>query len=515
MVDFDVKKPKFSPTKVVLLTSLPSFILAEIFFAFLYFLVSHGVSWVYFLLSISTTEQVEANMQIFSPTNIAVFLVGMALMSLILCLEIITIIAITTYDYYRNDHIPLKSLVSFSYERMKSFVTIKSAPFFLFLFFFPKPQLTEKTLLLLNIPDFITDELLKTPLYMALILFVTMTIAYLVYRSIFVLHYLFLERTTVKRAFKSSFLLTKEIGYRKMFSSFLKNFFWIMLFVLPIIAIGFVFSRLLRGLELYIGKVIWIVSDWINSGMEFLFIGLSGAIFLAGLTITYIRHSGFQQKHFESRFHFLQENPEFTPRWKNVKIFFAKKYWIVASVILLILSPFFVKIILDAKYINPSKFVSNPIVISHRGVSENGFIENTLEGILEAKKQGADLIEIDVYENKDGTLILSHDSNFKRLAGDPRSIAELSDDDVKKIQLPDNQKVPTLEEVLQAAKEHDIALLIEPKTHGQEKNLAETLVKLLNKYDIVGKTSIHSFNIDLLKKIKKLQPHLQVGLLIF
>ena len=81
--------------------------------------------------------------------------------------------------------------------------------------------------------------------------------------------------------------------------------------------------------------------------------------------------------------------------------------------------------------------------------------------------------------------------------------------------MPDNQKVPTLEEVLQAAKEYDIALLIEPKTHGQEKNLAETLVKLLNKYDIVGKTSIHSFNIDLLKKIKKMQPHLQVGLLIF
>ena len=98
---------------------------------------------------------------------------------------------------------------------------------------------------------------------------------------------------------------------------------------------------------------------------------------------------------------------------------------------------------------------------------------------MEAKKQGADLIEIDVYENKDGTLILSHDSNFKRLAGDPRSIAELSDDDVKKIQLPDNQKVPTLEEVLQAAKEYDIALLIEPKTHGQEKKSCRNARKII------------------------------------
>ena len=139
--------------------------------------------------------------------------------------------------------------------------------------------------------------------------------------------------------------------------------------------------------------------------------------------------------------------------------------------ILLILSPFFVKIILDAKYINPSKFVSNPIVISHRGVSENGFVENTLEGIVEAKKQGADLIEIDVYENKDGTLILSHDSNFKRLAGDPRSIAELSDDDVKKIQLPDNQKAPTLEEVLQAAKNMILRCLLSQKPMVRKKIL--------------------------------------------
>lgn len=202
---------KVKIVRMVFLTSLPSFVLAETFFAFLYFLVISVVYWLQYLFSIATTAQIEANMDIFSIPNIIIFIIGMSLISVIMCMEILTVIAITTYDYYRNDHIPLRTLIAYSYGKMRSFLKLRSAPFFIFLFFFPKAQVAPETLLALNIPPFIIDELFKFPLYIVLILIILSGIMYLVYRSIFVLHFLFLERSIVSRAFSESFALTKKL----------------------------------------------------------------------------------------------------------------------------------------------------------------------------------------------------------------------------------------------------------------------------------------------------------------
>lgn len=81
--------------------------------------------------------------------------------------------------------------------------------------------------------------------------------------------------------------------------------------------------------------------------------------------------------------------------------------------------------------------------------------------------------------------------------------------------MPNGEHIPTLKEVLEIAKKDHIRLLIEPKIHGHEQRLPETLITLLRKEDMVGQVQIHSFNLDLLKNIKKQEPHLQVGLIVF
>lgn len=278
------------------------------------------------------------------------------------------------------------------------------------------------------------------------------------------------------------------------------------MFILPIITFGVGFSRIITSIEPYVGGGVWIISEAINFLIEFLFIGLSNALFLAGITIAYIQHSGYQKKHFESRFHFLKTRPEFTPRWKNVRAFVSKKYLATFTILLAIFSPFFLSIIFRTEMRN----FSNPIIISHRGVSQNGFIENTISGIIEAKNKGADKIEIDIYENADGTLILSHDADLERVANIDKKISELSDADIENIRLPNNEKIPTLDDVLQTARMYNISLLIEPKIHGNEKNLIPSLIASLEKYDMISAVEIQSFNIELLKEIKKKQPHLKV-----
>ena len=231
-------KRKFFFTRFVLFTSLPSYIVAEVFFACVYYGIVQCMQWIYlFLASIGTTNNLEANMQIFSPINIVVFLIGLGFVSLVACLEILTIIAITAYDYYRNDHIPLKTLMRFSYERLQSFLHLRSTPFLLFVFLFPKFHIGPSGLFALDIPPFILDELAKTPIYVVLFVLLFAFIGYIIYRSIFVLHYLFFERATIKRAFRMSFCLTKKLGYKKTLWIFCRTIFSVVLLVLPIVAI--------------------------------------------------------------------------------------------------------------------------------------------------------------------------------------------------------------------------------------------------------------------------------------
>lgn len=80
-------------------------------------------------------------MQIFSVVNIGIFILALLVMSIIMALEMATIIAITIYDWYRNDHIPLKKLFRFSYERLKLFLHWHALPFLFLVFFFPKEHI--------------------------------------------------------------------------------------------------------------------------------------------------------------------------------------------------------------------------------------------------------------------------------------------------------------------------------------------------------------------------------------
>jgi len=48
-------------------------------------------------------------------------------------------------------------------------------------------------------------------------------------------------------------------------------------------------------------------------------------------------------------------------------------------------------------------------VFGHRGCTE-GFVENTLEAFLEARRRGADGVEFDVRQSADGALVIHHDA---------------------------------------------------------------------------------------------------------
>ena len=64
-------------------------------------------------------------------------------------------------------------------------------------------------------------------------------------------------------------------------------------------------------------------------------------------------------------------------------------------------------------------------IISHRGASIVK-IENSLESLLYAGEIGADMVECDVTRLADGTYVIFHDNNMKRLAGVDALLSEIT-----------------------------------------------------------------------------------------
>ncbi len=117
---------------------------------------------------------------------------------------------------------------------------------------------------------------------------------------------------------------------------------------------------------------------------------------------------------------------------------------------------------------------------AHRG-DELHAPENTLAAIESAIAVGADRVEIDVMRTRDNQLVLSHDTDLRRLARDPRRIRDLTLDELRQVDVGTwfgpqfaGERMPTLREVLDRARGR-VALNIEIKAAGDEDRVA-TLV---------------------------------------
>ncbi len=97
------------------------------------------------------------------------------------------------------------------------------------------------------------------------------------------------------------------------------------------------------------------------------------------------------------------------------------------------------------------------IVLAHRGVFYRGLSENTLDAFEEGIRQGADGIEFDLRVSKDGELIVIHDTNLHRVAGDAHRVTELTASELAELSLRHGGRIPTLHDV--TSRIHEPAIL--------------------------------------------------------
>lgn len=159
------------------------------------------------------------------------------------------------------------------------------------------------------------------------------------------------------------------------------------------------------------------------------------------------------------------------------------------------------------------------MVTAHRGFS-SAAPENTLISIQKAIEIGTDYAEIDVQETSDGVLVLMHDVNALRTTGINKPLWEVSFEELRGAsagawfhQKYANEKVPTLDEVIAAAK-GKIKLNIELKNNGHAQKLAEETVALIEKHHFEKDCTVTSFDENLLQKVKEKNKAIKTGLII-
>jgi len=86
------------------------------------------------------------------------------------------------------------------------------------------------------------------------------------------------------------------------------------------------------------------------------------------------------------------------------------------------------------------------LIIGHRGAAGEK-PENTLSGIREARRTGADMVECDVRLTKDNIAVLCHDTSLKRTHGIDAKIRNHTYKELKKRTAGSDSPICTLEEV--------------------------------------------------------------------
>lgn len=152
----------------------------------------------------------------------------------------------------------------------------------------------------------------------------------------------------------------------------------------------------------------------------------------------------------------------------------------------------------------------HPLLIAHRGESFDA-PENTLAAINMAWQKGSTAVEIDIQLTKDNEIVVIHDADTKRVSGKKLLIRKSALKELKTLDVGaykdeqwENEKIPTLSEVLETVPENGI-LIIEIKS---SKRILEVLKQQLKNSQLKNsQIKIISFNFKTIAKAKQLMPN--------
>jgi glycerophosphoryl diester phosphodiesterase len=158
------------------------------------------------------------------------------------------------------------------------------------------------------------------------------------------------------------------------------------------------------------------------------------------------------------------------------------------------------------------------LVIAHRGASGHA-PENTLAAFRKAVSLGAAFIETDLQLSRDAHFVAIHDATVDRTTGGHGAVHDLTLAELRRLDAGSwfssefaGERIPTLEEILDFSKKHDVVFYLELKPSGSWGG-EHALIGALRESGEIPRVVVISFDVAILESLRKIEPTLMTGVL--
>lgn len=366
-----------------------------------------------------------------------------------------------------------------------------------------------------ELPEFIMEYIFGHRLLMIAYVAFWIYMAYRSFRWIYSIHYFCLERQNFKEARAKSW-------------SILKGHFWkdiLILVIWNLVLIGLYYGVIMLGSYLISAVNSTFVSADLFSSLTLsgisTLLGLVGAwnfcfclpLIYLGVSLLYYYNKAVLHEPIPGPFKDLDGAYRLQETSWAKKLYQYRKR-LIALVVIVVLGINFTYSLAERKGVLGSDMSTDVMVTAHRGYSK-AYPENTIPACIGAVEIGADCIEIDVQQTKDGQIILMHDSNLKRTTGVDANVWETTYEELRYLDAGSwfdvkfkETTIPTLDEVLSYTK-GKIWVNIELKPTGNEVDFEKSVLEIIEKHNCEKMVYVSSMKYECLEKVKELNPKIQ------
>ncbi len=447
-----------------------------------------------------------------NPLTMIMLIILILLMTVYTMLDITTIIVILDSSYQKKK-IKIIDAIKISINKCNKIFHIKNislAFFILFLIPFLNFGLASSFITIIKISEFIYDFIEQNTILFILMKLLTITLFIILLKWIYSLHYFVLEDVSFKEARKKSKNLGKKHHLTDIISLIIVQLGIVLLYFLFVL-FGILIILLLNNIfkDIVILQSITTTIIWIFIALSFLIVTfLVTPISYASISVLYYLK---KEEKSEKIKHIKIPEKEITNRLDKI----LKKGFITLFIISLIIGSIFTYGLYKGKYNLNIEYIRTIEVTAHRGSSIN-YPENTMSAFIAAKKQGADFIELDVQQTKDGKIIVVHDHNLKRTTGINKNTWETTYEEISTLDAGSfldkkfkNEKIPLLEDVIKWAKKNQMKLNIELKPTGHENNFEKKVIDIITELNFEKNCVITSQTYHVLEKVKKINKEIK------
>lgn len=443
---------------------------------------------------------------VLNPITIILLLLIIIFLTIITLFDISTLIVIFDVSYHKKK-ITTIDAVKISLNKCKNIFKIKNISVaFLVLFLIPFLNIGvgSNVITSIKIPEFIMDFINSNGTLFLLYIVAYLFLLTLLFNWLYSLHYMIIENKNFKDARRKSKILIKGNRFKDklkiLFVQLIIAVLYILFLVIGIALIALI-NKLFIKLEILQSMIITIVWLFILFAL-FIFSIISNGISYAILSALFYKYKEEKKEEIIP----IQYDKIVKDKMKS-KIL--KGALITLAIITIGFGSLFTYQVVTGKANLNIEFVRNMEITAHRGASVK-YPENTMAAFRGAKKLGADWTELDVQQTKDKQIVVSHDTNIKRVTGIDKEIIDMTYEEISKLDAGSffdekfkGERMPLLSEVLEFAQKNNIRLNIELKPTGKEVDFEKQVVNLVKEYNMEDRCVVTSQVYEVLEKVKK------------